>query len=198
MVVPLALTLAAVLVDEIAFLLAAGALAGIFLAAGAFFVVAVFLAGTALVADLAAGLVAGFELALEVEVFVVFALGAAVFVVVAGFALGLEAARGAFLVVGALEAVAFLVDIAGFLVVVVAVFLDAMGAWFSLVSAVFLEASFTFPDGPFGSEKTLVSAPRAIARLMLVICEGVISILYCSSRNFLIIGRETPERASSG
>jgi len=197
LVVPLALTLAAVLVDEIAFLLAAGALAGIFLAAGAFFVVAVFLAGTALVADLAAGLVAGFELALEVEVFVVFALGAAVFVV-AGFALGLEAARGAFLVVGALEAVAFLVDIAGFLVVVVAVFLDAMGAWFSLVSAVFLEASFTFPDGPFGSEKTLVSAPRAIARLMLVICEGVISILYCSSRNFLIIGRETPERASSG
>jgi len=197
---PLALAFAVVLVEEAAFFLVV-ALAGAFFTAGAFFVAAAFLAGAAFVTGLvAADLVAGFVdfvlgLAADFVVDVVFAL-VACFAAAAGFAFGLEAVRGAFLVAEALVVVAFFVATEGFLVVAVAFF--ATGAWFSLVSAAFLEASFTFPEGPLGREKTLVSAPRAMARLMFVICEGVMSILYCSSRNFLIIGRETPARASSG
>lgn len=176
LVVPLALAFAAVLVDEVGFLEVVD-LAGAFLVAAAFFVVAAFLGGAALavdfaVVDLTAGFVAALAVDLAVEDLVevaVFGLEAAVLVAVAGFALGLEAASGVFLVAGALEVAAFFVAAVDFFAVeVLFSFLVAAGGWFSLVSAAFLGASFTLPDGPFGREKTLVSAPRAMARLILV------------------------------
>jgi len=109
-------------------------------------------------------------------------------------------------VVADLPVTAFVLDpglVAGFVTVFVVVVLDVFEAGlFSFVASSAtlggLGASLTRPDGPLGSEKMFFSAPTAIALLSWVVCAFPMSSLYLSSTNFLIWGRETPWRASSG
>jgi len=74
-----------------------------------------------------------------------------------------------------------------------------VGAAFSLpASERALGANFTFPEGPFGRTNSPFSAPCAIALFMLVTALAEISRRYLVSKNFLIVGRLTPARASAG
>jgi len=61
-----------------------------------------------------------------------------------------------------------------------------------------LGVSLTLPEGPLGSTKVPRSLPDVIARLSWLAVVGFKSTLYFDSTNFLIMGRETPPRASSG
>jgi len=100
-----------------------------------------------------------------------------------------------FLVVAALVAAGLALEVvdlvvAGFLVV---------GLVFSLAAPVrTLGASFTFPEGPLGRTKMPFSLPWAMARLSWVAAAALRSMWYLLSTNFLIAGRETPVRESSG
>jgi hypothetical protein len=117
-----------------------------------------------------------------------------VFVVVATLALDLVTGRaGVFLAVNVLAGAA--VD-----------FLEAgletgllAGVAFSLAASLrALGASLTFPDGPFGRRKVPFSAPWVMALLSWLAAVALRSIRYLISTNFLMVGRETPARASSG
>jgi len=92
--------------------------------------------------------------------------------------------------------------VAGFVIVLVLAVLEVFEAGlFSFASSTtlgVLGGSLTRPDRPLGREKMFFSAPRAIALLSWVICAFPMATLYFSSTNFLICGRETPWRASSG
>jgi len=152
---------------------------------------------------------------------VVVFLAAGLVVVVAFLAVGAALFTGAFALV-AVEVVVFFAEAleagaaraGAFAFVLVAVFLTAglaaglvsfltaaLTGLFSLValasSALPLAASLTFPEGPLGSVKTPFSSPLMMARLIFELTAAVISILYFSSKYFLIVGRETPVRASS-
>jgi len=90
----------------------------------------------------------------------------------------------------------FLTVVEVFLVLVAAA--AVTGFLFSFAtSGLFLGVSLTLPWTPFGRVNLPFSAPLAIALLMLVSVAAVISSLYFSSMNFLIVGRETPVLASS-
>jgi len=149
-------------------------------------------------------------------------LAAAVFLVVTAFFTGVFfAAEVYFLVVEVgLAGLVFAVDdpppnllvvvffaakgfVAGALGFVVAGFVTAdlleTGLVFSLVaSARALGASLTFPEGPFGRRNVPFSLPVVMARFSWLEAVALTSIRYLDSTNFLIVGRETPVRASSG
>jgi len=122
--------------------------------------------------------------------------GAAVVVAVLAFALAAGRAAGAFL---AVEDFAVLVGVVvDFLEGGLAVGLLA-GVAFSLAASLrALGASLTFPEGPFGRIKVPFSAPWVMALLSWLAVVALRSMRYLDSTNFLIVGRETPARASSG
>lgn len=144
-------------------------------------------------------------------------LAAAVFLVVTAFFTGVFfAAEVYFLVVEVgLAGLVFAVDdpppnllvvvffaakgfVAGALGFVTADLLET-GLVFSLVaSARALGASLTFPEGPFGRRNVPFSLPVVMARFSWLDAAALTSIRYLDSTNFLIVGRETPVRASSG
>jgi len=106
---------------------------------------------------------------------------------------------------GDLPVTVFVLDpglVAGFGTVLVVAVLEVFEAGlFSFASSTtlgVLGGSLTRPDRPLGRKKIFFSAPRAIALLSCVICAFPMTTLYFSSTNFLICGRETPWRASSG
>jgi len=107
-------------------------------------------------------------------------------------------------VVADLPVTVFVLDpglVAGFGTVFVEVLEVFEAGLFSFASSAtlgILGASLTRPDGPLGSEKVFFSAPTAMALLSWVFCAFPMSSLYFSPTNFLIWGRETPTRASSG
>lgn len=75
-----------------------------------------------------------------------------------------------------------------------------LGASFSLPAAFLaLAATLILPETPLGRRRTPLSAPRLMALERLLMFEAdERSMLYFVARNFLMVGRETPERASSG
>jgi len=66
---------------------------------------------------------------------------------------------------------------------------------FAESEVLFLGASLTLPEGPFGRTNVPFSAPYAMERLILLMTEAVTSILYLSSMYFLIVGLLTPVRS---
>jgi len=59
-------------------------------------------------------------------------------------------------------------------------------------------ANLTLPEGPFGRTNVPFSLPVVMARFSWLEAAALSSIRYFDSTNFLIVGRETPARASSG
>jgi len=172
----LALGLAA-LVELVAFLATGRLAVVVFLAAGLAVVVAFLAVGAALFTG-------AFALVVVEVVFFAEALAA-----------GAERAGAfAFVLVTVFLAIGFAAGLVSFLTA-------ALTGLFSLValasSALPLAASLTFPEGPLGSVKTPFSSPLMIARLIFELTAAVISRLYFSSKYFLIVGLETPVRASS-
>jgi len=165
--------------------------------------VTAFLAGVffAVLAFLAAGFFAAAALPFPVvfDFFAVDVYFLVVAVVAAGFdivAFGLAAVvvevlafNGFFVIVVFLIVVLALVTV-GFL---------AAGLAFSLAASLFpFPASLTLPEGPFGRTNVPFSAPCAMALLSWLAAEAFITTWYLVSTNFLMVGRETPDRASSG
>lgn len=176
----------------IGFFAAAGVFAMGFLATGAFFVfVAGFAAGFAEGLATAAGLVvflAGAVAAfLEGAGRLVVAVVAPVF-----FARALFAATGFF------DGAGFLVAATGFLAGLGLEAATVAGAVFSFSLSERPLASLTFPEGPLGRENRPFSAPWAIARLMFVTVLADMLKPYFVSTYFLIVGRLTPARDTSG
>jgi len=164
--------------------------------AGAFFAVLAFLAAGFFAAVVLPFPVAFDFFAVDVYFFVV-AVVAAGFDVAALAAFGLAAA-----VVEVLAFNGFLVVVA-FLTVVdlalVAVGFLVAGLAFSLAASLFpFPASLTLPEGPLGRTNVPFSAPCAMALLSWLAAEAFITTWYLVSTNFLMVGRETPDRASSG
>lgn len=118
-------------------------------------------------------------------------LVAAAFLVVEAAFLVAVALGAAFLAGAFLAAAGFLA--AGFLA-------SFLGASFSLPAAFLaLAATLILPETPLGRRRTPLSAPRLMALERLLMFEAdERSMLYFVARNFLMVGRETPERASSG
>jgi len=162
---------------------------GLAFAAGlvAFFVV--FAAGFAAgLVGFAAGFTGALDVFFEAGVTVFLAVVVRLLAVAAVFRERPAAVLGVFLV--GREVTAFF---SGFLVVLA----TGIGAAFSFPASLrALGASLTFPDGPFGRAKTPFSAPWVIALLMLFAVVAEMRMPYLSSRNFLIVGRLTPVRAS--
>jgi len=119
-------------------------------------------------------------------------------VVVFGFftVVGLKTVVEVDLVLGLVLVVAALVEAVVDLVVVD--FFTTGLFSFEVVEVLVLGASLTLPEMPLGREKTPFSVPLLIVRLIWETTPASTSILYLVSRNFLIVGRETPVRASSG
>jgi len=137
----------------------------------------------------------------------VFFAGAAFVVLAVGFAVGFLAVgvffAAGFAAVFALGLVAVVDLAAAFLgaavLALVAVFFGAGLFSFAEASAgLDLGASFTRPDGPLGKTKTFFSLPAARALDSWVFWAAPMESLYFVSTNFLIWGRDTPWRASSG
>jgi len=72
------------------------------------------------------------------------------------------------------------------------------GAFSLAASLRALGASLTFPEGPFGRTKVPFSAPWVMALLSWLAAVALREMRYLASTNFLIVGRETPARASAG
>jgi len=135
---------------------------------------------------------------------VFFAAGALALVVVvdlavvdlaAGLAAGFFAAV---LVVDFLVVLALVVVVLAALGLVAVLALDVGLFSFAEVSALTLGASFTLPLTPLGNTKVPFSAPLEMALASWVFWAAPISSLYLDSTNFLIWGRDTPVRESSG
>jgi len=161
--------------------------------AGAFFAVLAFLAGffAAAAAVLAFPVVVFDFLATDVYflgpavVAVVVVLGLEVALVIFGLAAGTG-----FLVTAVFLVVVLLALVAGFLLA---------GLVFSLAASLCpFPASLTLPEGPFGRTKTPLSAPCVMALLSWLTADAFMTTRCLDSTNFLMVGRETPKRASSG
>jgi len=173
--------------------------------------VTVVLAGAFLVVDFLAGdaFFAGARLAVVPEDFAFFAAEAYFLVVGADLVvvrvLG-AAAAVAFDLAAGRAAGAFLAG-EGFAALAGAVvdFLEAglaaglLAGAFSLAASLRdLGASLTLPEGPFGRMKVPFSAPWVMALLSWLAAVALREMRYLASTNFLIVGRETPARASAG
>jgi len=187
------------LADDLALALVAAALAlGL---ASLVELVAFFAAGRFEVAFLAGALVVVVFLVVVAGAFLAGALALAVVADAVFLAGALEVAEEAAEGFVLLFVTAFLPEAFGGLVSFLTVLAAGLTGLFSLValasSDLPLAASLTFPEGPLGSVKTPFSSPLMMARLIFELTAAVISKRYFSSKYFLIVGLDTPVRASS-